>query len=100
MDDIVAELDRWLDAGRSHALQEKRYDYDQELVQRARDEIVALRQGVADGGWVWEQLQMTHKAARDEALEQAAMRCEGSTEGGSIFAAERVAAAIRALKDR
>ena len=67
-DDIVAELDRWLERNPVN----DRVLTLAAMVQRARDEIVALREGVASGGWVWEQLQMTHKAARAEERERCA----------------------------
>jgi hypothetical protein len=89
-DDIVAELDRWREW----------YTTDPEAlaaIQRARDEIVALRKGVADGGWVWEQIQMAHKAARAEALEEAAQVVEDEFPPD---ASEECADRIRALKDK
>jgi hypothetical protein len=86
-DDIVAELDRWLELDMPGD--------DRGVLRRARDEIVALRKGVASGGWVWEQIQMTHKAARAEALEEAADRV------ANYFAnCDEVVAYIRALKDK
>jgi len=85
--DIVAELDRWLEAGKSHALQEKRYDYDQELVQRARDEIVALRAS----------------ETRDVALQAADEACVALLEDCTLaesYGIKRCIAAIRMLKTK
>jgi hypothetical protein len=107
-DDIVAELDRWLDRNPVN----DRVLTLAAMVQRARDEIVALRalrKGVADGGWVWEQIEMTHKAARAEALEEARVCAAGfrlaaphpigpAFGAGWDTAAQKIAEAIAALK--
>ena len=85
MSDIVAELDRWMDNCNPS---------EHRILKRARDEIAATNEAIGRA------TKEAYALGRDEALEQAAMRCEGSTEGGSIFAAERVAAAIRALKNK
>jgi hypothetical protein len=92
-DDIVAELDRWLLRwGRLQTMQP-----EADLMRCARDEIVALRKGVASGGWVWEQIEMMHKAARAEALEEAAQVVEDEFPPD---ASEECADRIRALKDK
>ena len=54
-DDIVAELDRWL------------YLEKRELVQRARDEIVELREQIAG---LAQSVVLTHAAARAEQRER------------------------------
>jgi hypothetical protein len=89
-DDIVAELDRWL--AHSGA---KRWDAEERMVLRARDEIVALRDAVERQKFV---LSKGHAEIRAAALEEAARACEGS---GAIVAEARLCAvAIRLLKDK
>ena len=85
MDDIVADLDRWLEPVIASPDPLERLL----VMRRARDEIVALRKGVASGGWVWEQLQMTHKAARAEERERceiAIHRCPALTSSAKVVA--------------
>ena len=93
MADIVAELDR--------AIAEP-FGWHTAIIQRARDEIVALRQA------------MTHDSAaiatlcnhaRNEALEEAAHECdeEAKGSGGEVAfrdGCETCAAAIRLLKEK
>jgi hypothetical protein len=65
------------------------------MVQRARDEIVALRDTVERQKLV---LSKGHAETRAAALEEAARACEGS---GAIVAEARLCAtAIRLLKDK
>ena len=86
-DDVVAELDRWLAV----------YDFagliDVAVMQRARDEIVALRAFQV----------RVFADVRAEVLEEAAHECgeeaKGSSEGFRD-GCETCAAAIRALKDK
>ena len=106
-DDIVAELDRWLDTREwEHARG------TEALLRRARDEIVALRRYKLEND---EALGVIRRAAalvettpkvseakrliRDEALEEAARVCEGGyTTGSTASTLKAIAAAIRALK--
>lgn len=70
-----------------------------EMVQRARDEIVALRTQCA----LHDDLEFVSKneltQARNEALEEAARVCEGGyTTGSTASTLKAIAATIRALK--
>ena len=67
--DVVAELDRWRTTPRTAETAQEFVPIG-ELLQRARDEIVALRK-LTDGDWVWQQITST----RDDALEDAAALC-------------------------
>ena len=81
MSDVVAELDALI------AVEPRTPAYP--LIQRARDEIVALRDRYAG-------LSRNAHAKRDLALEEAAQACDQKEpDWGDVFAA-----AIRALKDR
>jgi hypothetical protein len=85
-DDIVAELDHWLpDAERS-----SQYRGVAQMVRRARDEIVALRDVVERQRFV---LSQGHAEVRAEALEEAAEYVE---DAGMMLMADR----IRAMKDK
>lgn len=94
--DIVTELDRQL------------LHWHEPMLQRARDEIVALRK-LTDGDWVWKQITST----RNDALEEAARACErrgdetGPQEAYAVLDIESYTSAcggcaydIRALKDK
>lgn len=72
-DDVVAELDRWLDEPAYVDTRERGREIERAstLIHAARDEIVALRK-LTDGDWVWKQITDT----RAEALEEAAQRCD------------------------
>lgn len=97
--DIVTELDRYL-------VRDETVGFT-EMVQRARDEIVALRgyrdecerqfqEQVAATGRLFDRLWL----ARAEALEEAARVCEGGyTTGSTASTLKAVAKAIRALKE-
>ena len=107
--DIVAELEAWWD---------RRHDYQGDvlwgLVQRARDEVVAVCDQLTESANRYEEMlgDMNHEAnaakrdraeARAEALEEAARRCdERAMTGNSVtnHTAHSLAAAIRALKDK
>ena len=84
-DDVVAELDAWLKVWEGHC-----DDAHDDLVQRARDELVRLRHLHAS--------QISYAMGRAEALEEAAQACERILGMGGYTLAT-AAAAIRALKD-
>ena len=91
--DIVAVLDRWLTEPAFDLAQEER-----ELLQRARDEIMALRKMHTP-----EHFQRVHDATRAEALEEAARMCEADADlfdAQVANAMEACATAVRALKDK
>ena len=93
MDDIVEELDWWLAQETPRPTQPLDHVdlISVEAVQRARDEIVALRAVRQCDLALW-------RNTRAEALDEAAQACVGS---GAIVAEARLcAAAIRALKDK
>jgi len=90
--DIVAELDRWL---RDYPAEEWS-PLDREDVQRARDEIVALR--TKEGETLHRLFKDELANARAEALEQAAVFVADYFE--DRWAGHQCAAAIRALKDK
>ena len=121
--DIVVELDRWLTEPAFDLAQE-----EQELLQRARDEIAALREYKASVAahiirvrrfdieaiqrtrdeimalrkmHTPEHFQRVHDATRAEALEEAAQRCEQYSVWihGDMTSAN-FAKLIRALKDK
>jgi hypothetical protein len=88
--DVIEALDRWLASGT--------HGFDT-LVQRARDEIVALREL---GPYVADALNAAQQA-RAEALEEAARVCDERAMTGTNITnqtAHSLAAAIRALKDK
>jgi len=87
--DIVAELDRWLTEPAFGLAQEER-----ELLQRARDEIVALRERNRQRQLTGS---MIHGRARAEALEEAAQAVLEMPLGA---ARGQAAIAIRALRDK
>ena len=89
--DVVVELDRWLDNSNDHTT-----PIDRIVVQRARDEIVALRR-LRDG-----LVAPALASARTEALEEAAQVCEQYCDSPMIvqIAGKGAAAAIRALKEK
>lgn len=114
-DDVVAELDAWLGAW------EGPDDY-RLTVQRARDEIVRLREIAARPSpelhaltkerdelraslerhdrTVITAVAVATPAIRDEALEEAARVCEGGyTTGSTSSTLKAIAAAIRTLKE-
>jgi hypothetical protein len=99
-DDIVAELDRWLDETSREHPEVARCGYvalwtiDREAVRRARDEIVALRDD--RNAHAAREAGVLARIAWVEALEEAARVADG-------YCTERtdsVAAAIRALKEK
>jgi len=98
--DIVAELDAWLaDTPRigQAAIERSR------MIQRARDEIVALRAETDREGSLLERQSKTLTAVRAEALEEAARLCIGAAEHGfpeHESTRLRLARAIRALMDK
>jgi len=104
--DIVAELDAWLaDTPRigQAAIERSR------MIQRARDEIVALRAETDREGSLLERQSKTLTAVRAEALEEAAQACQALPAeyplplfDGDLWAGcrRRFSAAIRALKDK
>jgi len=112
MTDIVAKLDRWLAVsdppGRLPLC-------NREMIQRARDEIVALRERCIEPArhsyqptqqYIQIQpLELIAAKARAEALEEAARACDeigdwSAPETVVRAICDRCAAAIRALKDR
>lgn len=100
-DDVVAELDRWLAVWGSHF--GGTLSVDMEVVQRARNEIVALRAQLgAVRGIAGNERRLSEaiaQQARTEALEEAARVCEGGyTTGSTASTLKAIAAAIRALK--
>lgn len=108
-DDVVAELDDWL---AREATTPKHYpadDVDTGLLQRARDEIVALRtQLEAVKGIAGNERRLSEaiiQQARNAALEEAEQACTDQTSddpppGTYNDACEDCAAAIHALKER
>ena len=89
-DDIVAELDRWLDAGSGDTSMVYR------VLQRARDEIVTWRIGPFA-------LAMTErgKFIRNEALEEAAQVCDALADNvRGTYGPVTCATEIRALKEK
>jgi hypothetical protein len=96
MTDIVAELDGYLaDFSRAWA--------SRDILQRARDEIVALRDCYRREVLKSEELYRRSDAVRAEALEEAARVCDRLWSAGSEVRrsdAYACAAAIRALKDK
>lgn len=95
-DDVVAELDRWLRVYNFAGL------IDVAVIQRARDEIVALRETIERQKLV---LSKGHAQTRDEALDEAVQACTDQTSddpppGTYNDACEDCAAAIRALKEK
>jgi hypothetical protein len=105
-DDIVAELDGWL------AVTDDKYEWliDQETVKRARDEIVALREGQYVASLEQEIVGLRELVAaevdrsqefadgiRAEALEEAARVVEDRVRPED---ATEITAAIRALKEK
>lgn len=111
-DDVLAKLDRYLNndkmmgdmivgsgLGPALATEIRR---QAEMVQRARDEIVALRETIERQKLV---LSKGHAQTRDDALEEAVQACTDQTSddpppGTYNDACEDCAAAIRALKDK
>lgn len=103
-DDVVAELERWRSTPR---IAENAHEFVpmDELLQRARDEIMTLRaQQEAVRGIAGNERRLSEaiiRQARDEALDEAARVCEGGyTTGSTASTLEAVAKAIRALKDK
>ena len=101
MDDVLAELDAWLKgAATAEWRVESRSDVwpldddARAIVQRARDEIAALRARTVS----IEDARMGMEAARIDALEEAARLVEYQV--GSPMYSELWAKRIRALKDR
>lgn len=92
-DDVVAELDRWLAVWSSHF--GGTHSVDMEVVQRARDEIMALRGAMQHDSAA---LATLRKHARAEALEEAAMVADRWEERPEFDKAAAIAKAIRALK--
>ena len=90
-DDVVAELDRWLTDMREYGT-DKGTDY--QTIQRARDEIVALRDTTI--GDIRRQLRPQIRA---EALEEAA-RLFDQVRKDYVITAAYMAEVIRQLKDR
>jgi hypothetical protein len=91
MTDIVAELDRWLRGSGIGQFAE----ILPEVVQRARDEILALR-GQQDG---WRRMiDAAGLHARHEAMEEAARVCERNHDDG--VDTWECAQMIRALKEK
>ena len=73
--DILAELDRWMTTSQGRRVVAG-FIY-RPLIQRARDEIVALRELVAEeADRSQEFADSIHDKARAEALEEAALACE------------------------
>lgn len=124
-DDVVAELDEWLEREATTLKHYPSDDTDTGLLQRARDEIVALRQlqlaNVEGNKWLRDNdervflkaINIACTEARAEALEEAALACErrrdetGPQEAYAVVDVESYisacggcAAAIRALKDK
>lgn len=97
-DDVVAELDDWLAREATTLKHYPADDVDTELLERARDEIVALRE-MRDAHIRILSASLDDKAAtRDAALEEAAQVCIGLVRG---FPQCGIAAsAIRKLKDK
>lgn len=95
-DDIVAELDDWLAREATTLKHYPADDVDTELLERARDEIVALRE-------MREAEFRMLSTNRDEVLEVAAHECDEEAKGSSEGfrdGCETCAAAIRALKNK
>lgn len=92
-DDIVTELDAWLDVTSGEP--DEQWLAERPMVQRARDEIVALRDRNRSSDVRAEHLQ---RDARDEALEEAAMVANRWKEP-EFDRGAAIASAIRALKE-
>jgi len=98
--DIVAELDEWIRLGEDDRLDN--------MCQRARDEIVALRKRVSASEQVRAEAALEAvRRARAQALEEAAQACEQLSrrrfhvsDHHSRQAARECVRAIRALMDR
>jgi hypothetical protein len=93
--DVVENLDYWINVTRRYVGSERTADVV--LMQRARDEIVVLRDELSSvnravPGWLTE----VRSTARAEALEAAAAFAEASLMDGT----GSIAAGIRALKDK
>lgn len=93
-DDVVAELDDWLAREATTLKHYPADDVDTGLLQRARDEIVALRAVLNIQKLLPDKFAMN---VRDEALDAAARVCETHDPSRET---RNCAAAIRALKDK
>lgn len=96
--DVVAELDRWIALAKDMASRDMC-----EMLQRARDEIVALREKGAtlvEGFAAIRAANAIADKARDEALEEAAQLCQARFKRPLDVEALNCARAIRSLKDK